>query len=394
MAARDRREPLKVVGSGMSFSGVQMSAQQGHIISVDRINEIISIEPYSDGSGALVEVGAGIQLRELCRLLELRGLALINLGATASQTIVGAATTGTHGTGAAIGGLAASIYALKIVDANGNILKASADENKDVFDAARVGMGAVGIITSVTLKTVPIWKMKKYSLSYPLDQLLADLPSLMKSFDRLQWSWLPYTNDATVLIRENVPWDEPIYPPGPDGGCWSTSQDTSTCIDVSYKTLTDSLEHYLQRSLYTEMEMFIDTDDTVSAVTDFIAFMDSVKDKHDPDIYLSAMLRYVAADDITLSPMHGRNTSVISIIVLGDKENTGNQTEFEMYARGLEELTESIYSARPHWGKVNYAESKYLASAFGQSFYDFQKVMKKMDPTGLFLNEYLIERLL
>ncbi|CAN0050838.1 unnamed protein product [Ectocarpus fasciculatus] len=393
LRAKDRGEYLKVVGSGLSFSGVQLSAsKQGNIISVERINKISKVEPYLDGTGALVEVGAGIELRELCRELEVRGLALPNLGATATQTIIGAATTGTHGTGANIGGIATSIHALRIVDGSGNILTASADENKDIFDAARVGVGAVGVVTSVTLKTVPIWKMKKFSLSYSLQQLLVDLPVLMEKFERLQWSWLPYTDEATVLIREDVPWDEPIYPPGPDGGCWSSTQSTATCVDVSYKTLTDSLEHYLERELYTEMEMFIDSSDTISAVNDFVAYMDTVKDKHDPSIYLSAMIRYVAADDITISPMHGRNTSVMSFIVLGDQESTGNQTEFEMYARGLEDLTEAKYDSRPHWGKVNYADYKYLQGAFGDYYTDFKRVMEKMDPSGIFRNDYLLQR--
>jgi hypothetical protein len=383
---------LKVVGAGLSFSGVQMAASAGHLISVDRLNKISSVSHLPEG-GALVEVGAGISLRELCRELDLLGLALANLGATATQSVVGAATTGTHGTGANIGGLATSIHALRIVDGAGRVIAASADENKDIFEAARVGVGAVGIITAVTLKTVPNWKMKKFSLSYSLEQLLIDLPELMQKYERLQWSWLPYTDEATVVIREDVPWDTPISPEGPDGGCWSASQSTATCVDVSYKTLTDSLEHYLARELYTEMEMFIDVGDTTSAVIDFIAYMDTIKDKHDPDVYISAMIRYVAADDITLSPMNGRNTSVMSFIALGDKQSTASPEEFEMYARGLEDLTETKYNSRPHWGKVNYADSNYLEGAFGKHFSDFQKVMEKMDPQGMFLNDYLNQRL-
>ena len=393
LRARDRGDHLKVVGSGLSFSGVQMASSiNGNMLSVDRLNKILSVTPLAEG-GALVEVGAGISLRELCRELELRGLALLNLGATATQTVIGAATTGTHGTGANIGGVATSIHALRIVDGNGNIITASAEKNRDIFNAARVGIGAVGIITSVTLSTVPLWKMRKFSISYSLPQLLVDLPSLMQKYERLQWSWIPYTDEATVLIRENVPWDEPIYPPGPDGGCWSSSQSTATCVDVSYKTLTDSLEHYLERDLYTEMEMFINADDTTDAVLDYVEYMDGIKDKHNPDVYVSVMIRYVAADDITLSPMNGRNTSVISVIVLGDQETTGNQEEFEMYARGLENLTETTYSSRPHWGKVNYADSKYLQSAYGHYFSDFKDIMAELDPHGLFLNEYLSKRL-
>jgi L-gulonolactone oxidase len=194
---------------------------------------------------------------------------------------------------------------------------ASATQNTDLFDAARTGVGALGIITSVTLQAIPLWKMRKTSFAYPLASLLDDLPDLLNQYERLQWSFEPYTDNATVVVREDVDWDTPIVPSGLDGGCWSEHQPTAEdCTDVSYKTLTDSLRHYDKRQLYTEMEMFIAVEDSVQAVRDYMQYMESIKHLHDPSVTLNVMLRYVAADDIMLSPMHGRDTAVISVIVL------------------------------------------------------------------------------
>ena len=289
---------------------------------------------------------------------------------------------------------------LRIVDAFGQIHTASASDNSDLFAASRVSAGALGIITSVTLQTVPLWKMKKTSFDYSLSKLLVDLPELLEEYERLQWSWIPYTDNATVVIREDVEWEAPIEPSGSDGGCWSESQPTDpSCTDVSYKTLTDSKRHYEQRSLYTEMEMFIPVENSIDAVRDFIAFMDTVRPLHDESVTLSAMLRYVKADEIMISPMEGRDTAVMSIIVLGGRDSTADQTEFKLFAGGLQSLTEAKYNGRPHWGKVNYpvlapaggSYADYLAGAYPR-WGDFHALLGKMDPSGLFSNAYLKER--
>lgn len=387
--ASHNNEKLKVIGGGLSFSGIQL-INDGHMISLSKMNKILNVENLQDGS-ALVEVQAGIIIRDLCDKLEKLNLALVNLGATASQSIVGAASTGTHGTGTELGNLATQIVSLRIIDSSGIIHIASNHINRDLFDVARINIGALGIISSITIKAVPLWKMKKTMYDTSLTQLLLDLPSLLIKYPRLQWSWLPYTDIATVVIRENVPWETAIEPTGPDGGCWSESLSTSNCTDVSYKTLTDSLYHYDKRSLYTEMEMFIPIEDTTDAVNDFILWMDSVKDLHNPNIYISAMIRYVKEDDIILSQCYGRNTSVMSFIALGEADGS-EIDEFYLYSKGLEDLTESKYNSRPHWGKVNYATADYLRHAYGENYNIFEKKMKEMDPNRMFLNEYLDSR--
>jgi L-gulonolactone oxidase len=289
--------------------------------------------------------------------------------------------------------MANQIHSFRLIDSRGVIHTASATENKDLFDAGRVGVGALGIITTITLKAEPLWKMKKTTLSYSFSQLMTDLPTLLTTYERLQWSWTPYTDSASVLIREDVPLDTPLVPASPDGGCWSTTQSTTNCTDLSYKTLTDSEARYAAREIYTEMEMFIPAEHVQAAVKDFVAFMDSIRSQHDESIVLSAMVRYVKGDDILLSPAYGRDTAVMSFIALGDSEKTADYNEFERYARGLEELCERKYQGRPHWGKVNYAVSSYLQTAYNETFSKFNAVRKSVDPSGMFMNDYLRQRL-
>jgi hypothetical protein len=160
-----------------------------------------------------------------------------------------------------------------------------------------------------------------------------------------------------------------------------------------YKVMTDSWERYYARTLYTEMEMFIPIEHTVEATRKFIAFMETVKDKHDPANVVSFMVRYVAADDILLSPMYGRDTAVLSIIVLGDSLHTGDQDEFVMYSQGLERIAKDYFGGRPHWGKRNYFTSKELAEVYPETYDEYNRVRGVMDPLGIFKNEYLQQRL-
>jgi FAD/FMN-containing dehydrogenase len=398
--ALKNNESIKVVGGGLSLSGIQMSddsMKRGHIISLDNMNQILNVDYDTLSGGALVEVGAGIRVRDLCEQLELLNLALPNLGATATQSIVGAATTGTHGTGTNLGCLATQIDAFELVDGQLTSHVVSASTDKSLFDAGRVGIGALGIIPSITLKTVPLFKLRKTTLAYSLAQLLIDLPVLMQRYERLQWSWTPYTDKATVIIREvvdiNTPNDPRSTAGGDDGGCWSLTMSTANCTDVSYKALTDSEFRYESREIYTEMEMFIPIEYAEAAVQDFIEFMDSpaVKDAHDPNVGLSVMLRYVAADDVYLSPMYKRCTAVISFIAID------NQEEFAMYAQGLEALCESKYQGRVHWGKVNYANSSSISKSYVSgavnTFDLFNEQRKRCDPSKTFMNSYLRQRL-
>ena len=141
--------------------------------------------------------------------------------------------------------------------------------------------------------------------------------------------------------------------------------------------------------------MFLPVESTVDAVHEFIALMNEpfLKDTHDPSVYLSVMVRYIKADDIALSPMRGRDSAVLSIIVVGDGETTGDQAEFDRYAQTLEALCQREYEGRPHWGKRNSAKKDYISRAYTDGYDEFVAVRAAMDPDHLFSNDYLDQRL-
>jgi L-gulonolactone oxidase len=408
-AAYKQGDFVKVIGAGMSFSGAQLSANTSQstgkatMMSLDNLDSIISIDMNSDGSAA-VTVQAGMRVRTLCEQLDAKGLALLNLGATATQSIVGATQTGTHGTGGEIGGLASYITALRIVDSTGQVYSADADTNMDLFNAARTGVGALGIVTEITLTAVPQWKMQRKFVDMSFKTLMTQLPQMLEAHPRLQWNWTPYTDKSTVTLRDDVPWNTPLSPApttenGTDGGCWSTTQATTPlCVDVSHKTLTDSWTGYQSRTLYTEMEMFIPVELVPDAVKDFQSWTETVRDQYDNVTTISFMVRYVAQDDIFLSPMYGRDTAVLSFIASGTKTNANKaQPMFELFSKGLQSVCEqSKYAGRPHWGKVNWADHDtpdYLASVYPDTLAKFNSVRSTMDPVQMFTNDYLKQRI-
>jgi len=396
-SANDAGEKIKVVGAGHSFSAVALT--DGHMISLDKMKKILSV------NGTHVRVQGGIRLYDLNAQLEQLGLSLENLGATCEQSIAGVTATATHGTGRLTGNMASQIEALRIVTANGTVLEASKDDaNKEFFNAARVGIGSLGVISELTLRTLPLFRMKLTNSQMPLDQLLADLPSLMEKYERLQWFWLPPDEQYATLVTREVT-QEPITP----GGCWGEDVPptqigdpeaiqgvrSSPCVDVSYKTMCGSPSHYAARNLYTEMEMFIPVEHTANAIADFRKFQAQVLPAHNSSIGLFTGVRYVKGDDMLISTAAGRDTAVISNIVMGpSKQEAGDIVEFARYAMELERLTVEKYGGRPHWGKKNWATRETLRQAYGDDAWKkFLKFRQMMDPKGIFLNDYLLHRL-
>jgi len=399
------------------------------MIKLDSYSGIVGVTPNPDGTSS-VEVKSGTRLHDLNTLLEeqvrqsegwseatanelyrlptqlktlptlaslapfhsslrssppsTQGLALPNLGATAAQSIAGAISTSTHGTGRELGSISSDVTGIRLIDADGNVHDSR--EDSDVLLFGRVSLGVLGVISTVTVKAVPIFKMRLSKFDVPLSELLTNHEQYYDNYTRFQWSFVPYTDTATVLLREPVDWNTPIT------DCWAGSV-VYPCVDVSYKTLVDSLERYDNRTLYTEMEMFVDVENVLPAVSDFIEFQASIKDSHDGSVCsLFTNIRYVAKDDIPTSPMYQRDIAVLSFICLGTQDHTGDPEEFERYASGLEGIASEKYNGVPHWGKQNYATHEDI-SAFYKDLDSFNAFRAKIDPNGIFLNEYTRTRL-
>lgn len=218
--------------------------------------------------------------------------------------------------------------------ANGTVINASANENTDIYNAGRVGMGSLGVLLTVELQTCALWTMERIAVPMDLNELMGMLPTLRAQYERLQWYWTPYTTNATLLLRVNTSapittgcWNAPAshtpYTPPPRGWTkWPAG--TSACVDASYRTLTAPAD---DGTLYTEMEMMVPSQFDTTIIFDFIAFQESVRAKHSAQWTLFTGVRYVEADDIWLSPFYNRSTAVVSMIVLGTPTTTGSPAE-------------------------------------------------------------------
>ena len=365
-----------------------------------------------ESRGREVTVQAGIRLHDLNSQLENLGLALVNMGATCQQSIAGATQTGTHGTGRLLGSMSTQIIGMRLLLANGTFVDMfKGGKNSDLLASAAVGLGALGIVTRITLQTEKLFFLNLTKTIMPLDTLLGALPTLMERYERLQWYWNPPNEmEATLITREVVD----RIPPG-SIGCWEASNaeahmgeppkffgvtssmsnaSSSTCIDVSYKALCGSRTHYENRNLYTEMEMFVPVERVASLISEFRTFQHKVAPLHNKTVPLFTGVRYVKGDSITLSPQTGgRDNAVVSFIVTGSsKTQTGSPLEFARYAQMLEALA-GAYNGRPHWGKMNWANATSIRDAYGEQVAVFRDAHNRLDPHRRFSNKYLDSRL-
>ena len=241
LTAKALNETLKVIGTGHSFSGIQLT--EGHMVSLDRYNDFLGRTDLPDGS-ALVEVQAGIRLRDFNAGLEERGVSLLNLGATAAQSVAGATATGTHGTGTQLGSISTQISALRLVDSTGSVhLVSEQDTDTDLFEAARVGLGAVGAISTMTFKAVPLFKLRKRLIEYELPTLLKVSSACILTHFSVQTVCKSLTF-GVVLIE--IPLLEiPLLMCRNCLSCWSNMSD---CNGISHLTPTRPHWCYVKKS--------------------------------------------------------------------------------------------------------------------------------------------------
>lgn len=388
--ASANNQQVKVVGSGHSFSSITLTSNDrpsAILLNLDNLNKVIEVSSKS------VTVQSGIRVYELNSALLKRGYALENTGAIARQSVAGATQTGTHGTGKNLGSMSTQILQFKLLLANGTLISVNSNKNSDIFYAGRVGLGALGIMLETTLRIVPRFKLKRTAMPYSLKQLLVDLPMLYEKYERLQWYYTPFTDNATLLLRELVPIDTPIIP------CWPKTlleirnlDSNITCIDWSFKALCHEADDKIK---YTEMEYFVDLDQADTVVKQFMEYQLALKDTAGMKCHMEAHrcnlftgLRYAQKDLNWMSPMYKRDIAVISNIVLGTSDVTGPPEIFQAFSRyGLENIA-TKYGGRPHWGKQNWANETVLRPVYPK-FDDFLNMRMQLDPKNMFLNKYL-----
>ena len=383
---------VRVVGSGHSFTAAAVANDV--LMRVDALSGIRSV----DRENLTVTVGAGTPLHVLNDLLHAEGLALANMGDIAYQTVAGAISTGTHGTGVGLGGIAAQVRGLRLVDGAGRETVCTASENADVLDVARVSVGSLGVITEVTLAVVPAFLLAATEMPMRVDALLGDIDGLVHGNDHFEFFWVPHTgwaltkrNNRTDGLREPLPrvrgWFETtfmenvafgavcrlgrMYPPAiPRLAKALPSSGERRYVDHSHRVFASP-----RLVRFYEMEQAVPIEALPSALR---AVMEMVRRKGHR-LNFPVEVRFTAADDIPLSTAHGRTSAYIAVHVY-------KGMEYEPFMRDVEDIMRD-HDGRPHWGKLHWRDAEELSRLYPR-WTDFTAMRDRLDPDRTFRNAY------
>ena len=394
--AASRGERVKAVGAG--HSGTPIAMTQGTLVRLDSYGSVLDSDPTGK-----VTVQSGARLARLSDELDRRGLALPNLGDIAYQSISGAISTGTHGTGERLGNLSTFVSGLRMVSAKGEIVECSETENADLFRVARVGLGALGLISTVTLRCVPAFRLHAVEEPMRLDGVLERLDELVAENDHFEFFWVPGSRWA--LTKRNNRTDSPAARRGPlrelywdilisnvaFGALCEVGKIRPEWIPrlgrllprpgrVEYVDRSDRVLASPRWVRFVEMEYAIPREAVVEAVQRVRDFVDA----SGLIVTFPIEVRFVAPDDIPLSPAYGRETAYIAVHVV-------RGMPYVEYFREVERIMND-YDGRPHWGKVHFQSAETLKPRYPE-WDRFQEVRARFDPEGRFSNDHL-ERIL
>ncbi|MEV2236629.1 D-arabinono-1,4-lactone oxidase [Micromonospora sp. NPDC049891] len=392
--AAEAGERIRPVGSGHSFTPVAVS--DGQRMDLTRL----AIDVRVDVDRRLVTVPAGMTLREVNALLAGHRLALPNLGDIDAQTVAGAISTGTHGTGAAYGGLATFVEALTLVTGAGEVLRCSAEEHPEVFDAARVSLGALGVLVEVTLRCVDAFVLLAHERPAALDAVLAELPELVDAHDHLEFFWFPYTTRVQLKTNDRVPVDDrplsrwrgwldddflantvfagacrlgravPALAPG------ISAISARALSERRYTGRSDAVFCSPRRVRFLEMEYALPRESLAEALEAVRHIIDGLPFK----VLFPVEVRFAAGDRIWLSHSYGRDSAYIAL-----HQYVG--MPYEPYFRAFEKVATRL-GGRPHWGKLHWRDATSLAAAYPR-WHDFQQIRAHLDPHHTLTTPYL-----
>jgi FAD-linked oxidoreductase len=383
---------VKAVGSGHSFTDVACTS--GVQVRLDEQARVLRYDPEP----STVTVASGMTLAALAGELARRGLALANLGDVGYQTVAGAISTGTHGTGVGLGGLATDVVGLQLVTADGSVVSCSPDEETEIFAAARVGLGALGIISTVTLRCQPAFNLRAVEEPIRLDEVLSSIDELVEGNDHFEFFWVPHTGWA--LTKRNNRTDEPVSP----GRGRRFFRDKILFENLAFGAVTwlgrlrprwiPRLARIARGSGRTE---YVDRSDRIFTSPRWVRFCEmeyaipraaaaGVVERvrryvEESGLYVGfpVEVRFTAGDDIPLSTASGRQSCYVAV-------HMPRGVPYEQYFRGVEAIMDSV-RGRPHWGKLHYQTAPTLSSRY-PGWERFQAVRARLDPDGLFANAY------
>lgn len=389
---------VRPMGSGHSFTGIGAPSDGGLALDLADWTGIERVEH----DPPRVTVRAGTPLHRLNRDLAELGLALPNLGDIDRQTVAGAISTGTHGTGAGLGGLATQVSALELLLADGSTRSCSETEDPELFAAARVGLGALGVLTKVTLRCVPAFDLAADEHPEPLDDVLARFGELADGNDHFEFYWFPHSARTLVKRNNRLPAGQHAQPLGRlreffeyevvENHAFGAVCRLGRALPALVRPLsrfcaaTWSARHYSdvarkvfvtsRRVRFVESEYAVPRGELPAVITEMRRAAARLRDP----VMFPVEVRVAAPDDIWLSTAHRRESAYVAVHQFAGMPH---REWFEAFWS----IVDSV-GGRPHWGKMHRLGAEELRERYPR-FDDFRRLRAELDPGGLFDNPYL-----
>ncbi|MDG2111321.1 MAG: D-arabinono-1,4-lactone oxidase [Actinomycetota bacterium] len=344
--------------AGTTHSHHPLLPTDGVILDTRPLAGLVSVD--TDAQTATFRAGTKIQAAG--RPMLDHGLGLRNQGDIDQQALAGAVATGTHGTGPGLGNFSSALVAARLVLVDGSVVDCSAGHETELFEAARLSMGAVGVMSELTLQVREAYRLDEHLWLEPFESVMDRIDELIAATRHFEYFWYPGQERAICKAIEETD-EAPRYPLGGEG----------ERLGWSFEVLPN-----VRVDPHTEMEYSVPAEKgpaCVAAIRELLA-------SDFPDVAWPIEYRTVAADDVWISPARGRATVTISIHQAVEKDE-------EPYYRAAEEIFRS-YGGRPHWGKVHYLDTDDLAGDYDR-WSDWWRVRDSVDPTGTLLNGRLRE---
>ena len=365
-AAAQTNTTVRVTGTGHSF--VPLSASDDLLLSLDNLQGIVAI----DQAAQQATVWAGTKIHQLGDPLWDAGLAMANMGDIDRQSIAGAISTGTHGTGCTLGSISTQVVGLRIVTATGEIIECSPTREPEIFRAAQVSLGALGVITQVTLQLLPAYYLHERTWAAPFEECMTNLDALIAANRHCEFFWSP-GEDACALKTLNPTRLEQV-PEAP-----TTPAVTGRLARYIREERIDRSYHIFpsERTI-----KFNETEFAVPAANgpDCLRELRHLMQTQFPAVLWPIEYRTLAADEIDLSPASGRATVTISL-------HQAAELPYQSFFAAAEAIFRN-HHGRPHWGKLHTHTAHDLRALYPQ-WSNFQAVRGRLDPRGMFMNEHL-----
>jgi len=380
---------IKAVGAGHSFTAI--ARPEDVLLDLSQYSHISRIDPIKKQ----ITAQSGCGLAKLNAELTRANLALPNLGDIDAQSIAGAVSTGTHGTGATWQSIAAGIVRLRLIAGDGSVIICDENENAELFNVARVGLGAIGLISEITFQCVDAFSLHAIEKPRHIDKVLAEFDAWVDSADHAEFFWFPHTDVAATKTNMRVAlqadtrsrWQRVLDEEIMQNGLFGAITKVGTLRPSLIPKLAQGLGKGMGYSEYTapstavftsprrikfkEMEYNIPRGSLVEA---FNRVRDLIDDSSEP-IGFPIEVRVLGADDIPLSPAYERKSAYIAVHVPASVDH-------EEYFAGVENIMND-YGGRPHWGKIHNQSAKSLAKLYPK-WDDAQAARDIIDPDRRF----------